>query len=172
MLNKLDEREKLAVISFIAVLILLTVSVIFKYLYEMRSELSNRVIESRASFPVLERAIKDYNYFRSLKSGDDESSAVILQKVDQLIVKYAMKDQLQKISEGNVPILKQYNKYTIELTFRSVVLQDMMKMIYDVEMNKQVNCKVDYLSFRKSIQGKELYDVNIKFAYYSRIGKK
>ena len=54
-----------------------------------------------------------------------------------------------------------------------MVLQDVMKMIYDIEVNKQVSGKVTNLNFRKvPMPGKELYDVTLRVSSYSKITPK
>ncbi|MCB1157550.1 MAG: hypothetical protein KDK45_08615, partial [Leptospiraceae bacterium] len=68
-------------------------------------------------------------------------------------------------------ILKRYNKITVDINLRSVKLNNVFKLLYDIEVNKQVNSKVEYFTFRKPLAGKEIYDVNIKLSSYSMIGK-
>jgi len=88
------------------------------------------------------------------------------------MMRYSLKDRVQTMKDTNSQILKNYNRTTIDITFRSVPLQDVLKLIYDIEMNKQINSKIDYISFRKPIAGKEVYDVNLKLSSYSKLGKK
>jgi general secretion pathway protein M len=172
MLNKLDERERLILFGGVGFLILLLFLNIVNSLYQFRVELSQQVIETRSNFTALEKAIQDYNYYRSLKSGDDEKISDIYAKLDTIMLRYSLKDRVQTMKDTNSMILKNYNRTTIDITFRSVPLQDIFKLIYDVEMNKQINSKIDYISFRKPIAGKEVYDVNLKLSSYSKIGKK
>ncbi|MDX1959019.1 MAG: hypothetical protein SFU98_10630 [Leptospiraceae bacterium] len=170
MLEKLDERERLAVIGLIAVVVFLTLVYLIKSAYEERQELSEKVNETRSGFTTMDKSIKDYNYYRSLKSGEEEKVTDTLAKLEDLMKKYSFTNYNMNNSTNTV--LKEYNKTIVDVTLRSVPLQDVFKMIYDIEMNKQINCKVDSLSFRKTMQGKELYEVSIKFASYTRAVKK
>jgi hypothetical protein len=64
------------------------------------------------------------------------------------------------------------NFFVITILVSILLANTIFKLIYDVEMNKQINSKIDYISFRKPIAGKEVYDVNLKLSSYSKIGKK
>lgn len=172
MLSKLDERERLVLLAGVGVLLLLLVLNIFNSLYQYRVELSQQVIDTRSNFAALEKAIQEYNYYRSLKSGDEEKISDIYSKLDTIMIRHSLKDRVQTMKDTNSMILKNYNRTSIDITFRSVPLQDIIKLIYDVEVNKQINSKIDYISFRKPILGKELYDVNLKLSSYSKLGKK
>jgi DNA modification methylase len=71
-------------------------------------------------------------------------------------------DECIRVSKGYVffNIMKNYyNK------------QDVFKLIYDIEKNKQLQGKVDFLNFRKPFAEKEIYDVNLKVSYYNRLQK-
>lgn len=172
MLSKLDERERLVLLAGLGVLVLLLVLNLFNSLYQYRVELTQQVIDTRSNFTALERAIQEYNYYRSLKSGDEEKISDIYSKLDIIMIRHSLKDRVQTMKDTNSMILKNYNRTSIDITFRSVPLQDIIKLIYDVEVNKQINSKIDYISFRKPIAGKELYDVNLKLSSYSKLGKK
>ena len=172
MLNRLDERERMILFLSISVVLILFFATLIKTLYTYRKDLEMEVIDSRSNFTTLDKAIQDYNYYRSLKSGDGENISEIYSKLDQIMVRYSLKDRVQSMKDTNSMIMKDYNKTTIDIQFRSVRLQDVIKLIYDIEVNKQINSKIDYLSFRKPIQGKEEYDVNIKLSSYSKLGKK
>jgi general secretion pathway protein M len=172
MLSKLDDRERLLIFGGIGVLLFLLFLNIVTNLYNYRVELSQQVIETRSNFTALDKAVQDYNYYRSLKSGDEEKISDIYSKLDQIMLRYSLKDRVQTMKDTNSMILKNYNRTTIDITFRSVPLQDILKLIYDIEMNKQINSKIDYISFRKPIAGKEVYDVNLKLSSYSKLGKK
>ncbi len=87
------------------------------------------------------------------------------------MVRYNLKDKVQTMKDTTTVIRKDYNKIQIDVSFRSVLLQDVIKFIYDIEKNKQVQAKVDYLTFRKPFAEKEIYDVNLKVSSYSRITK-
>lgn len=172
MLNKLDDRERLILFGGVGVLFFLLILNLINSLYQYRMDLSQQVIDTRSNFSALEKAIQEYNYYRSLKSGDEEKISDIYAKLDQIMIRYSLKDRVQTMKDTNSMILKNYNRTSIDITFRSVPLQDVIKLIYDIEINKQINSKIDYISFRKPIAGKEVYDINLKLSSYSKIGKK
>ncbi|MCX8000714.1 MAG: hypothetical protein N3A69_17495, partial [Leptospiraceae bacterium] len=111
-----------------------------------------------------------YNFYRSIKVGDEEKISDVFGKLDQIMVRYGLKEKIYNQRDYVNVVEKNYNRTTIEFNFKSVALQDIFKMIYDIEFNKQVSGKVTYLNFRKvPITGKELYDVNLRVSSYSRI---
>jgi general secretion pathway protein M len=172
MLSKLDNREKLFVLGAVLLLLVLIVVNVLIWIIDIRRELTNKVIDSRAGFTVLEKAIKDYNFYKSLKTGEEENVNGIFAKLDQIMVRHSLKEKLYDIPKDSYnTVEKIYTRTNIELNFRSVYLQDIIKMVYDIEVNKQLNGRVTYFSFRKVI-GKELYDVNLRLSFYSRAAKK
>ncbi|MCB1179441.1 MAG: hypothetical protein KDK36_17800 [Leptospiraceae bacterium] len=171
MLNNLDDRERLIVFGGIGlVIVLLFVNVVIK-VFKFRNDLTEELIESKGNFIAMDRAIKDYNFYRSLKTGEEEDANQIFAKLDTIMVRYALKEKLYDIpKDSRTTEQRNYERLSIEIHFRSVVLQDIMKFIYDIEMNKQLNGKVTNLNFRK-VMGKELYDVNLRISSYSRVKK-
>ena len=71
MLNKLDEREKLFVIVGVVVFFIVIFSLTISKIMEQRNSLSESLAEARGSFARLDKAIQDYNYYRSIKSGEE-----------------------------------------------------------------------------------------------------
>jgi general secretion pathway protein M len=172
-LSKLDDRERLVVIGFVFFLILLIFINIGIRIWDFRSDLTTQVNEIRSNSNALEKAIQDYNYYRSLKSGEEEKISDTFSKLDQILNRYSLKEKIYNQRDYTNIVEKQYNRTSIEFTFKSVVLQDVMKMIYDIEVNKQVSGKVTNLNFRKvPMPGKELYDVTLRVSSYSKITPK
>lgn len=169
MWNKLEEREKLVLLAGAGLLIILLLGNLLMKIYEYRTELSEQVVETRSGFTQLDKYIKDYAYYKSLKSGDGDDANTIYKKLDPIMMRYNIKDKVFTQRDSSNVILKNYNKVTIELSFKSVILNDVFKMIYDIEINKQINCKVEHMNFRKPLAGKEVYDVNLRLASYSKI---
>jgi general secretion pathway protein M len=169
MLSKLDDKERLLVIGFVLTLILLLILHILFKVIDYRNDLTERVNESRSGFNAMDKAIQDYNFYRSLKSGEDEKISDTFAKLDQILVRYSLKEKVYNQRDFTNIVEKQYNRTSIEFTFKSVVLQDVMKMIYDIEVNKQVSGKVTNFTFRKTMAGKELYDVTLRVSSYSKI---
>lgn len=171
MLNKLDDREKLFVIGGVLVVIIVLFSLTLSKVVERRTNLSESLLEARGNFARLDKAIQDYNYYRSLKSGDEVDLTSIYAKLDQILIRYGLKDRVLTQKDSSTIIKKEYNKITIDISLRSVKLADVFKMIYDIEVMKQINSKVDYMNFIKPLPGKEEYDVNIRFSSFTKVKK-
>jgi len=171
MLNKLDDREKLFVIGGVIVFFLVLFSLTVSKVVERRTGLSDSLLEARGNFARLDKAIQDYNYYRSLKSGDEIDVTSIYAKLDQILIRYGLKERVNTQKDSSTIIKKEYNKITIDISLRSVKLADVFKMIYDIEVMKQINSKVDYMNFIKPLPGKEEYDVNIRFSSFTKVKK-
>ena len=171
MLNKLDDREKLFVIGAVILFFLVLFSLTVSKVVERRTALSDSLLEARGNFARLDKAIQDYNYYRSLKSGDEIDVTSIYAKLDQILIRYGIKERVNTQKDSSTIIKKEYNKITIDISLRSVKLADVFKMIYDIEVMKQINSKVDYMNFIKPLPGKEEYDVNIRFSSFTKVKK-
>ena len=171
MLNKLDDREKLFVIGAVILFFLVLFSLTVSKVVERRTALSDSLLEARGNFARLDKAIQDYNYYRSLKSGDEIDVTSIYAKLDQILIRYGLKERVNSQKDSSTIIKKEYNKITIDISLRSVKLADVFKMIYDIEVMKQINSKVDYMNFIKPLPGKEEYDVNIRFSSFTKVKK-
>jgi general secretion pathway protein M len=172
MLNQLNERERVFVFAGILIILLMTMYLIISKAFDMRKGLSEQVNETIAQSTQLDRIIVDFNYFKGLKTGgQDEDVSQMYSKLDQIMIRYNLKEKVSTMKDSTNTIRKDYNQITIDVSFRSVFLNDIIKLIYDIEKNKQINAKVDYLDFRKPFQDKEAYDVNLKISSFKRIGK-
>lgn len=172
MLDRLNDRERLLVFGSGAFVALLGIYTILSLFVDLRNKLTEEIYETRSQATQLDRIIREYNYLRSLQSGgSEEDVSVMYSKLDQILVRYNLKDKVQTMKDSTTIIRKDYSKIQIDVSFRSVLLQDVIKMIYDIEKNKQVQAKVDYLTFRKPFAEKEVYDINLKVSSYSRISK-
>ena len=171
MLNELDDREKLFVIGAVILFFLVLFSLTVSKVVERRTALSDSLLEARGNFARLDKAIQDYNYYRSLKSGDEIDVTSIYAKLDQILIRYGLKERVNTQKDSSTIIKKEYNKITIDISLRSVKLADVFKMIYDIEVMKQINSKVDYMNFIKPLPGKEEYDVNIRFSSFTKVKK-
>lgn len=172
MLNQLNEREKVFVIGGIVFLLFIGIYLIVQRGYQIRSELSDLVVETASQGQDLDRIISDYNYYRALKSGgQDEDVSEMYSKLDQILLRYGLKDKVSSMKDTSNTIRKEYTQVTIDVTLRSVPLTDIIRLIYDIEKNKQINAKVDYLDYRKPFQDKEVYDVSMKISTFKKIGK-
>ena len=169
MLNKLDDREKLFVIGAVILFFLVLFSLTVSKVVERRTALSDSLLEARGNFARLDKAIQDYNYYRSLKSGDEIDVTSIYAKLDQILIRYGLKERVNTQKDYSNIIKKENNKITIDISLLSVKLADVFKMIYDIEVMKQINSKVDYMNFIKPLPGKEEYDVNIRFSSFTKV---
>lgn len=172
MFDRLTDRERVMVAGAIFLVSLLGLYTILTLLVDFRNSLSEEIFETRSQATQLDRVIREYNYLKGLQSGgSEEDVSVMYSKLDQILVRYALKEKVQNQKDSTTVIRKDYNKITIDVSFRSVLLQDIIKLIYDIEKNKQMQAKVDLLTFRKPFAEKEVYDVTIKISSYSRLTK-
>lgn len=172
MFDRLTDRERLMVAGAILLVTLLGIYTILSLLIDFRNSLTDEIFETRSEATQLDRVIREYNYLKSLQTGgSEEDVSVMYSKLDQILVRYNLKEKVQNQRDSSTIIRKDYNKITIDVSFRSVLLQDIIKLIYDIEKNKQMQAKVDLLTFRKPFAEKEVYDVTIKISSYSRLTK-
>lgn len=169
MLNQLSERERLFLLVAVALIIIMIFYLIGRKIFQIRRDLSEEVYETQTQSTQLDRIISDYNYFRSLKTGDsDEDISQMYSKLDQIMIRYNLKDKISTMKDSTTNIEKNYIKISIEISLRSVPLVDVIRLIYDIEKNKQMNGKIDYLDFGKPFQEKEVYDVNLRISSFRR----
>lgn len=172
MFSQLNERERIFVFAGILVIIVMSLYLVFQKSYQMRKELSEEVHESSIQATQLDRIINDYNYYRALKTGGkDEDVSEMYSKLDQIMIRYGLKEKVSTMKDSAQTIRKEYNQITIDVSFRSVVLNDVIKMVYDIEKNKQINAKVEYFDFGKPFQDKNVYDVNLKISSFKKVNK-
>jgi general secretion pathway protein M len=169
MLNKLNEREKLALLGFIVFIIFITVGYIVFKIYSIRVELTDSIQQARTDLTEIDSIISKHNYYRNIKSTQALDVSTIYSKLDVILIRYGLKGDRTTLNDfPETVIQKEYSKLTFEIKMRSVKLTDVFKMIYDIEVNKEIDCKVDSLSFYKPLPGKEEYDVVFKISSYSR----
>lgn len=172
MFSQLNERERVIVFAGILVILIMAFYLIVQKGYQLRKELTESVNESALQSNQLDRVINDYNYFRALKTGGkDEDISEMYSKLDQILIRYNLKEKVSTMKDSSNTIRKEYSQITIDVSFRSVSLNDIIKLVYDIEKNKQINAKVDYLDFRKPFQDKEVYDINMKISSFKKIGR-
>lgn len=172
MLNRFTDREKTLLIGAFFLVFGFGSFTVFSVVNDFRTSLTDEIYETRSDATQLDRVIREYNYYQGLQSGgSEEDVSVMYSKLDQILVRYGLKDKVQTMKDTSTIIRKDYNKITIDISFRSVPLQDVFKLIYDIEKNKQLQGKVDFLNFRKPFAEKEIYDVNLKVSSYNRLQK-
>lgn len=169
MLEKLTDREKFLIIGGAIFLVLLFFGYTLIKIIGIRSELTDEISSSRSNSIKLDTMIHKYNYFKSIKSADAEDKSVIYGKIDRILIRYSLKDRTQ-LNESETEIQKEFKKLTIESKMKAVKLNDVFKFMYDIEINKELNSRIDYFTFTKVI-GKEEYDVVLKISSYARIKK-
>jgi general secretion pathway protein M len=172
MFNQLNERERIFVFGGALLIIGMLVYLIVNGLYSLRKELSDAVGESVSQATQLDMIVNDYNFYRSLETGgQDEDVSQMYSKLDQILIRYGLKEKVLTMKDNQSSVLKEYLQINIEVSFRSVLLNDVIKLIYDIEKNKQINAKVESFNFRKPFQDKDYYDVNLKISSYKKVGK-
>lgn len=172
MFSQLNERERVFVFAGILVILIMAIYLIVQKGFQLRQELTDAVNESASNATQLDRIINDYNYYRALKTGGkDEDVSEMYSKLDQIMLRYNLKDKVSTMKDTSQTIRKEYNQITIDVSFRSVPLHDVIKLIYDIEKNKQINAKVEYFDFGKPFQDKNVYDINMKISSFKKVGK-
>lgn len=169
MLDKLNERERLFVLGGLGFVLLIGLLLGSFSLYKYRTNLTETLLDTNSQFTELEKIIRDYNYYRSIKSSEEENINQLVAKLEQIMKRHNLKTNT--LEKSQTVIMERYNKTIIDVTMTSVKLEDVMHLIYDIEVNKQMNSKVEVLEFRKPLPGKEVYDVTIRFSSYSKKGK-
>lgn len=169
MLEKLTDREKFLIIGGVVFFVMLLFFFTLAKIIGIRTELSDEISSARTNSIKLDSMINKYNYFKSIKSADAEDKSVIYGKIDKILIRYSLKDRTQ-LNESETEIQKEFRKLTIESKMKSVKLNDVFKFMYDIEVNKELNSRIDYFTFTKVI-GKEEYDTVMRISSYSRIKK-
>ncbi|EMY79093.1 hypothetical protein LEP1GSC060_1023 [Leptospira weilii serovar Ranarum str. ICFT] len=170
MLDKLEPRERLIVLGGIGAILLLIVFMTIRKVVTLRQSLTESVQDSRTAPVKLDKIIQEFNDFRSLdSSGGETDVSGVYAKLDEIIVRHGLKEKISTMKDFNSVEEKKYNRITIDINFRSATLDNVFRLIYDIEKNKMINARVEYLNFKKPFQGKEVYDVNLKLSTYSRV---
>lgn len=173
MLDRLTGRERRLILGLGIFVIFLGFLAIIQVAITYKNEVTDEIYQSRSDINTLEKLVREYQYYQTLQiGGSEEDVSQMYSKLDQIMIRYGLKEKVLSMKDSATVIRKDYNKLTIDVSFRSVNLQDIFKLIYDIEKNNQIQGKVDYLTFRKPFIEKEVYDVNIKISSYNRISKK
>ena len=171
-MQNITQREKIFIIAGIATIVVLLLFIALRGVVSWRGELSASANDSRSQISEIDKLAADYVYYKSLQSGSlDQTANTIYTSLDPVLVRHGLKQSVSSMKDTENVILRKYNKITIDIAFKSVDLQSVMRMIYDIEMNHQVHARVEYFKFRKPFAGKSVYDVNIKLASYSMVKK-
>ncbi|MCC5815663.1 MAG: hypothetical protein JJT78_12980 [Leptospira sp.] len=169
MFSQLNERERVFVFAGILLIAVMGIFIIIRKVTEIRKELSESVNESATQATQLDRVINDFNYYRALKTGGrDEDVSEMYSKLDQILIRYGLKEKVSTMKDTSTNIRKDYIQITIDVSFRSVPLNDIIKLVYDIEKNKQINAKVNYLDFGKPFQDKDVFDINLKISSFKK----
>lgn len=169
--NKLTERERFIVIFGSIFIVTFFIFAVVYRVTDYRNSISEEAQETREQFSQLEKMVKDYNYYKSLKSGDGEEVSKLYNKLNVILLRHQLKDKVSSMKDYKNIIQKEYEKLTIEVSFHSVPLNNVMKMIYDIEIQKQMNSRVEHFTFKRPLAGKELFDVTIRLSSYTRLKK-
>lgn len=168
-LDTLTKRERLLIFAGSITIVVLLFIILLKSIISWRVEYANKANESRSEINSLERLITKYNLYKTLQSGSGENNVNnIYTKLDPILIRYSLKSNVASMKDAPAVVLKKYQRITIDINFKSVPLNNVFKMIYDIEKNKQINARIDYFKFRKPFAEKEIYDVNIKLSSYSK----
>lgn len=149
MFDKLEPRERLLVLGGIGLILLLIVFFAIRKVVTLRQGLTERVQDSRTAPVKLDKIIQEFNEFRSLdSSGGETDVSAVYAKLDEIFVRYSLKEKISTMKDFNSIEDKKYNRITIDINFRSVTLDNIFRLIYDIEKNKMINARVEYLNFK------------------------
>lgn len=171
MFSHFTERERIFVFSAILFIIITSLFLIIKKVSGLRQELTESVNESATHAAQMDRLINDFNYYRALKTGGrDEDVSEIYAKLDQILIRYGLKEKVSTMKDTSVETKNKYTETSIDVSFVSVNLNDIIKLIYDIEKNKQINGKVTVFQSKKSFKdaNKELYDITLQISSYKK----
>lgn len=130
-------------------ILLLIVFFAIRKVVTLRQGLTERVQDSRTAPVKLDKIIQEFNEFRSLdSSGGETDVSAVYAKLDEIFVRYSLKEKISTMKDFNSIEDKKYNRITIDINFRSVTLDNIFRLIYDIEKNKMINARVEYLNFK------------------------
>ncbi|PJZ68531.1 hypothetical protein [Leptospira perolatii] len=168
MWEKLEPRERLLILIAAGLLVFMVLFLVGRKIYRMRKDLGERVMETSSDSQTLDKILQEYTYFTTLDTtGGERDPSEFYGKLDPLFVQYGLKERISTMKDHTKEIDKKYQAIIIDVNFRGVPLESVMKLIYEIDKNKRVNARVEYLQINKPYQDKNAYDVNMKLAAYS-----
>ncbi len=157
MLDQLNPRERLFVMAGGFLLGLLIVIFLGYKISQMRGGIAQRVAQERENVLKIGRLKDDINSLPSPQSLPDMNE--FISQTNALLEKYKMKPQ--DLRERTDTSSRTEEMLVNEISLNGVALKDIIGFIHDIEYGKRVNASIGGLIFRKSLPGKEIYDVKI-----------
>ncbi|TGJ99091.1 hypothetical protein EHO59_14515 [Leptospira semungkisensis] len=175
MWQKLEPRERLLILVAAGVLSFALIFLAIRKVYKMRSELGERVNDTPGMIVKLDKIISEYLYFHSLEnvnSGERDQSEFSA-KLERIFMEHGIKDRISTMRP--VPAKQidkgKYQVIVFDVNFRGVPLETMLAVVYDIDKGNKVNARVEYFQTNKPYQDRNTYDISMKIAAYSVVGK-
>lgn len=170
MFNQLQPRERLLIFVLIGLIAFGIFYYAGKKIMHLRARLSEQVVETRNASTELAKKIREYQYLQSLDTTENTTNATIMvKKMEDLVAKYGLEQQIQNMdAPTSTTTPEKYTRNTMSINFSSVHLEEVFRLIYDIEKNKEINGKIELLEFRKPFAGKEIFDAKMELSSYSR----
>ena len=168
MFSNFSARERLFIFSGFGFIIFLLVLVTLKKVVNIKNQYSNLVENNQKSLVQMNGIVNDFLVYKDLEHISKVSISQIYARLDELFVKYDLKNNVSNLKDTTTTSLKIYNKFSISIDFNSIYLDDLFQLIYEIEKNRYIKGQVEYLSFQKPFASKDTYDAKLTLSVYSK----
>lgn len=157
--EKLNPRERLFVLAGGGSLLLLLLFLALSSIVQKRQELGQRVVQAREDYGRILRLREDISTMPPPREIPDRNQfkSAIFNLMESHGLKGDLRDSVKSISRSEEAIVE-------ELVLKGVVLKNVIDFMHDIEYGHKINCRIDGVSFRRSLPGREIYDVNLSLA--------
>lgn len=154
-LEKLEERERLFVLGFLALAFLMLLFIGISTLYALRQELANEAQSNRDILQKLEKLKSQISSLAPAIRAPEKPE--VFTEVNNLLNTY----QLNPISINEEK--KDSSKaFQLSIRLQSVPMSSLLSFLYDVEYKNKMLLSISFLRIRRSPSKNELYNVNLK----------
>ena len=168
MLSKLSARERLFVLYGSFLVLFLFIAVGLKKIINLKTQYSSLLSLNQESLREIDDLIDSYRVYKNSDGIGKTDVSQIYARLDELFVKYELKSNVSNLKDTTTTSFKIYDKFAVSVDLKSVYLDDVFKLIYDIEKNKYIQGKVEYLSFQKPFASRDVYDIRLTLAVYSK----
>ena len=154
-LEKLEERERLFVLAFLALLFFILILSGVNALYSLRKELSD---EAQNNNKILHKLKKIKSQISNLDPATTmPGKPEVFTEVNNLLNNY----QLKPISINEEK--KDTDKgFQLSIRLQAVPMSSLLNFLYEIEYKSRMPISVSLLRIRKTVSKNEVYDVNLK----------
>jgi len=157
MLEKLNPRERLFVVSGVGALLSLVLIFVGVKIYDQRQFIRESVLKERENVQIITRMRDDIRAMPSSGPLPDENE--FLSKTQALLDRLKFTPQNIRPHKENVSANEE--QLVVELTFSGVALKDALEFLHAVEYSREIPARVASLEFRKPLPQREIYDMRI-----------